>query len=57
MLEKYEAGPVQNYDWLSEHLAFDEFRRVVHQLHFIAIDGQSHKLIKVLPNRLKASIV
>lgn len=57
MLEKYESSPVQNYDWLPEHLAFDEFRGVGRQLHFIAIDGQSHKLIKVLPNRLKASIV
>lgn len=28
MLEKYEASPVQNYDWLAEHLAFDEFRGV-----------------------------
>lgn len=57
LLEKYQTAPIQNYDWLPEHLAFDEFRGVGRQLHFIAIDGQSHHVIKILPNRLKNSIV
>lgn len=57
LLEKYQTAPIQNYDWLPEHLAFDEFRGVGRQLHFIAIDGQSHHVIKILPNRLKNNIV
>ncbi|MEL4236762.1 transposase, partial [Lactobacillus amylovorus] len=38
-------------------LAFDEFRGVGRQLHFIAIDGHTHKIVKVLPTRLKKDII
>lgn len=42
---------------LPEHLAFDEFRGVGRQLHFICIDGESHRIIKILPDRYKKSII
>lgn len=45
-------------DRLPKHLAFDEFRGVHHQLHFICIDGSNHhRIIKILPNRFKSSII
>ncbi|AUJ30954.1 MULTISPECIES: ISL3 family transposase [Liquorilactobacillus] len=37
-------------------LCFDEFRSTGHQMSFIAIDGDSHRLVSVLPNRLNRSI-
>ncbi|WP_235972105.1 hypothetical protein [Limosilactobacillus urinaemulieris] len=41
---------------LPKHLAFDEFRGVHHQLHFICIDGSNnHRIIKILSNRFKSS--
>lgn len=57
MLDKYGIDTVENYDDLPEHLAFDEFRGVGRQLHFIAIDGVSHKIVKILPTRFKHSII
>ena len=45
-------------DRLPKHLAFDEFCGVHHQLHFICIDGSNHhRIIKILPNRFKSSII
>ena len=46
MLEKYQTTSTQDYDWLPEHLAFDEFKGVGRQLNFIALDGQSHHVLK-----------
>ena len=57
MLEKYQTTSTQDYDWLPEHLAFDEFKGVGRQLHFIALDGQSHHVLKILPNRFKKDIL
>ena len=57
MLEKYQTTSNQDYDWLPEHLAFDEFKGVGRQLHFIALDGQSHHMLKILPNRFKKDIL
>jgi len=37
-------------------LCFDEFRSTGHQMSFIAVDGQSHRLVSVLPDRLNRSI-
>lgn len=37
-------------------LCFDEFRSTGHQMSFIAIDGDTHRLVSVLPNRLNRSI-
>lgn len=57
MLEKYQTTSTQDYDWLPEHLAFDEFKGVGRQLNFIALDGQSHHVLKILPNRFKKDIL
>ena len=57
VLERYGYSTVEDTDWLSEYLAFDEFRGVGRQLHFIAIDGHTHKIVKVLPTRLKKDII
>lgn len=37
MLEKYQTTSTQDYDWLPEHLAFDEFKGVGRQLHFMPL--------------------
>lgn len=57
VLEHYGSSTVEDTDWLPEYLAFDEFRGVGRQLHFIAIDGHTHKIVKVLPTRLKKDII
>ena len=57
VLEKYSPSSFEDTDWLPEYLAFDEFRDVGRQLHFIAIDGHTHKIVKVLPTRLKKDII
>ena len=57
VLEKYSPSSFEDTDWLPEYLAFDEFRGVGRQLHFIAIDGHTHKIVKVLPTRLKKDII
>ena len=57
VLERYGYSTVEDTDWLPEYLAFDEFRGVGRQLHFIAIDGHTHKIVKVLPTRLKEDII
>ena len=54
VLERYGYSTVEE---LPEYLAFDEFRGVGRQLHFIAIDGHTHKIVKVLPTRLKKDII
>lgn len=57
VLEKYSPSSFEDTDWLPEYLAFDEFRGVGRQLHFIAIDDHTHKIVKVLPTRLKKDII
>ena len=57
VLEKYSPSSFEDTDWLPECLAFDEFRGVGRRLHFIAIDGHTHKIVKVLPTRLKKDII
>ncbi|WP_212781461.1 ISL3 family transposase, partial [Lactobacillus corticis] len=46
-----------DWDSLPKHLAFDEFRGVGRKLHFICIDGEKHKVIKIIQNRFKKSIL
>ncbi|WP_338209718.1 ISL3 family transposase, partial [Lactiplantibacillus paraxiangfangensis] len=41
---------------LPKTLCFDEFRSTGHQMSFIAIDGDSHQLVTVLPDRLNRNI-
>ena len=45
ILESCSSEPLyDNFDHLPKHLAFDEFKGVGRQLHFIALDGQSHHM-------------
>ena len=37
-------------------LCFDEFRSTGHYMSFIAVDGESHRLVSVLPDRLNRNI-
>lgn len=46
-----------DYEQLPEHLGVDEFRGVGRQLHFICVDGETHKIIKILSTRLKQDIL
>ncbi|CAJ1226420.1 ISL3 family transposase [Lactiplantibacillus xiangfangensis] len=41
---------------LPKTLCFDEFRSTGHQMSFIAIDGDSHQLVTVLPDRFNRNI-
>ena len=34
-----------SYDYLPEHLAFDEFKEVDRKLHFICLNGETHKVV------------
>jgi transposase len=44
-----------NYNYLPEHLAFDEFKGVDKKLHFICLDGQKYEVVQILRNRYKKS--
>lgn len=56
-LERFESKFIdEDLDELPEHLAFDEFRGVGKVLHFICIDGDTHTIVKILPNRYKKDI-
>ena len=41
---------------LPEHFAFDEFKGVGKKLHFICLDGDTHKVIQILKTRFKSDI-
>lgn len=56
VLEQY-SSPFHDDTWLSEHLAFDEFRGVGHKLHFIVLDVSTHQIVKILPIRYKQTIM
>ncbi|MBI0033961.1 transposase [Lactobacillus sp. M0396] len=60
LVDKYcaIANPVHDDDtWLPEHLAFDEFRGVGRKLHFIALDGITHQVVKILQTRYKHAVM
>lgn len=48
---------VASYDYLPAHLAFDEFKGVDRQLHFICLDGDSHQVIQILRTRYKKTLL
>ena len=48
---------IDNYNYLPEHLAFDEFKGVDKKLHFIYLDGQKHEVVQILRNRYKKSLL
>ncbi len=45
------------FDHLPEHLAFDEFKGVGKKLHFICLDGDTHKVVQILRTRFKPDIL
>lgn len=48
---------LDDYDYLPEHLAFDEFKGVDRQLHFICLDGDTHQVVQILRKRLKKDLL
>lgn len=48
---------INSYDYLPEHLAFDEFKGVDRQLHFICLNGETHQVVQILRNRLKKTLL
>ena len=57
VLESCSSKFYNDFDHLPKHLAFDEFKGVGCQLHLIALDSQSHHVLKILPNRFKKDIL
>ena len=48
---------IDGYDYLPEHLAFDEFKGVDRKLHFICLNGETHEVIQILRNRFKKNLL
>lgn len=48
---------LDSYDYLPEHLAFDEFKGVDRKLHFICLNGQTHEVVQILRTRLKKKLL
>lgn len=46
-----------SYDYLPEHLAFEEFKGVDRKLHFICLNGQTHEVVQILRNRFKKNLL
>ncbi|PXZ28327.1 ISL3 family transposase, partial [Lactobacillus helveticus] len=44
---------IDSYEYLPAHLAFDEFKGVDRQLHFICLDGDNHQVVQILRTRYK----
>lgn len=48
---------IDSYDYLPEHLAFDEFKGVDRKLHFICLNGETHEVVQILRNRFKKDLL
>ncbi|WP_367270641.1 hypothetical protein [uncultured Lactobacillus sp.] len=46
-----------SYDYLPEHLAFNEFKGVDRTLHFICLDADKHEVFQILRTRYKKAIM
>ena len=57
VLEVYSSKFYDDFDHLPEHLAFDEFKGVGKKLHFICLDGDTHKVVQILRTRFKPDIL
>lgn len=53
VLESCSSRFYDDFDYLPEHLAFDEFKGVGKKLHFICLDGDSHQVVQILRTRFK----
>jgi len=56
VIEKLSIQTKTSLTTLPPVLCFDEFRSTGTQMSFIAVDGQSHRLVSVLPDRFNKSI-
>jgi len=57
VLEAYSSKFYDDFDHLPEHLAFDKFKGVGKKLHFICLDGDTHKVVQILRTRFKPDIL
>ena len=57
VLESCSSKFYDDFDRLPEHLAFDEFKGVGKKLHFICLDGDTHKVVQILRTRFKPNIL
>ncbi len=57
VLESCSSRFYDDFDYLPEHLAFDEFKGVGKKLHFICLDGDSHQVVQILRTRFKPEIL
>ena len=48
---------IDSYDYLPEHLAFDEFKGLDRKLHFICLNGETHEVVQILRNRFKKDLL
>ncbi|NAS34404.1 ISL3 family transposase [Lactobacillus helveticus] len=48
---------IDSYEYLPAHLAFDEFKGVDRQLHFICLDGDNHQVVQILRTRYKKTLL
>ena len=48
---------IDSYEYLPAHFAFDEFKGVDRQLHFICLDGDSHQVVQILRTRYKKTLL
>ena len=57
VLEACSSKFYDDFDHLPEHLAFDKFKGVGKKLHFICLDGNTHKVVQILRTRFKSDIL
>ena len=57
VLESCSSKFYDSFDQLPKHLAFDEFKGVGKNLHFICLDGDSHQVVQILRTRFKPEIL
>ena len=57
VLESCSSKFYDDFDQLPEHLAFDEFKGVGKKLHFICLDGDTHKVVQILRTHFKPDIL
>lgn len=48
---------IDSYDYLPAHLAFDEFKGVDRQLHFICLNSDNHQVVQILRTRYKKTLL
>ena len=57
ILESCSSEPLyDNFDHLPKHLAFDKSKGENKKLHFIHLDGDTHKVVQILRTRFKPDI-